>query len=71
MGSTDNFLPGKTKAAFVALACSAAADPDIELVGLAKSGAAVLGLDLETPTLVGAAGAGTEDVLYKSEISKG
>jgi len=67
MGSTDNFLPGKAKAAFVALACSAAAaDPDIELVEVAKSWVAVLGLDLEAPTLVGAAGAGTEDALSTS-----
>jgi len=40
MGSTDNFLPGKVKAVFEAVACSAAAVPDTEP---------------ETPTLVGVA----------------
>jgi len=36
MGSTDNFLPGKVKAEFVAVACAAAADPDTKPVEVDK-----------------------------------
>ena len=57
MGSTDNFLPGKVKAVFEAVACSAAAVPDNEPEEVGVSGS-------ETPTLVGAA----EDALYTSEV---
>jgi hypothetical protein len=61
MGSTDSFLPGKVKAEVVAVACSAAADPDAEPVEVAKVAATLGDLDRVDSTFVGAAGAGTED----------
>jgi len=45
MGSTDNFFPGKVKAALVADACCAAADPDAEPAEVIETLATGLGLD--------------------------